>query len=298
MSATNILQKIQDTLIKKYSGDIEIKQKELAEDLFGPAFSSSYSSTGSEDDGDEISADAADSTYTTNVAIGPPSTKRSINKMNCPMSEAKKEDKKKDEDDSTDEDDVSADAEADMAAQAGEEEIEDATGDDMEASPEDVADDAAAEIGGDDQVAADADAAGDDMGGGDMGDTGGDMGDAAAGDPSMGGDMGGDMGGMGDIGGQEEEEKTAGEIGRIYELKKIYSRLTSIESYLGNESDQELLEIRNYVSKGIELFEIISANFNSYKDKLDEIIVTYYKFLMEVYDTVKKYYSKQKNSGD
>ena len=112
------------------------------------------------------------------------------------------------------------------------------------------------------------------------------------------GDMGaGGMDNMG-MGMQEEEEKTPTELGRIYELKKIYTRLTSIESYLGNESDQELLEIRNYVSQGIELFEIVSSNFDSYKDRMNEIIVMYYKFILEVYESVKRYYSSQKQSGD
>lgn len=111
----------------------------------------------------------------------------------------------------------------------------------------------------------------------------------------MGGDAGGEMGdlGMGGMPGQEEEEpKTAGEIGRIYELKKIYARLTSIESYLAHESDSELLKIRTVISQAIELFEIISANFDSYKEKLDEIIVLYYKFLTEVYNTVRDHYKK------
>jgi len=104
------------------------------------------------------------------------------------------------------------------------------------------------------------------------------------------------MGGYGMLG--QEEPKTAGQLGRIYELKKIYSRLTSIESYLGNESSDELLEIRDYVSKAIELFEIVSSNFDSYKDRLDEIIVTYYKFILEVYDNVKDYFQKKVKSGD
>lgn len=131
----------------------------------------------------------------------------------------------------------------------------------------------------------------------------GDVGDEAGGmDTGMGGmgGMGMDTGmGMGGIPGMEPEEpKTAGQLGRIYELKKIYSRLTSIESYLGNESATELLEIRNLVSKAIELFEIVSSNFDSYKDKLDEIIITYYQFIMEVYKEVKNYFEKEANSGD
>ncbi len=104
---------------------------------------------------------------------------------------------------------------------------------------------------------------------------------------------GADMG-IGDIGSglgiEKEESKTSGELGRIYELKKIYSRLTSIESYLSDESSGELTIIRNHVSQSIELFEIVSSNFDSYKEKLDEIIIMYYKFIMEVYETVKNYY--------
>lgn len=104
--------------------------------------------------------------------------------------------------------------------------------------------------------------------------------------------------GMGIPGMEPEEPKTAGQLGRIYELKKIYARLTSIESYLGNESSPELLEIRNLVSKAIELFEVVSSNFDSYKDRLDEIIITYYKFIMEVYKEVENYFRKEAKLGD
>lgn len=151
---------------------------------------------------------------------------------------------------------------------------------DMEADVDAVEADAAA---GEEDVDA-ADVAADDELGTDVG---GDMMDG-----SMGAD---DMGGMGM---EQEEPKSSSEIGRIYELKKIYARLTSIESYLGNESDTELLQIRNHVSQSIELFELVSSNFDSYKEKLDEIIVTYYKFLLEVYESVKKIYAQQAKSGD
>lgn len=116
------------------------------------------------------------------------------------------------------------------------------------------------------------------------------MGEEMPGAGEMGADMGGGFG-------VEEEPKTAGELGRIYELKKIYARLTSIESYLANESDPVLLKIRSLVSQSIELFEVVAANFDSYKEKLDEIIITYYKFLTEVYTNVKDQFKKQ-NNGD
>ena len=99
------------------------------------------------------------------------------------------------------------------------------------------------------------------------------------------------------LGQQQEKPKTSLELGKIYELKKIYSRLTSIESYLSNDASQEMANIRNFVSQAIELFEVISANFDSYRDKLDEIIIMYYKFILVVYNAVKNYYfSLQKNN--
>lgn len=133
-----------------------------------------------------------------------------------------------------------------------------------------------------------------DVGGGETPNIGG---EETAGDMNAGmGDMGA---GMGIPGLEQEEPKTASQLGRIYELKKIYSRLTSIESYLGNESSTELLEIRNLVSKSIELFEIVSSNFDSYKEKLDEIIIMYYKFILEVYKEVEGFFKKEsKSSGD
>lgn len=107
--------------------------------------------------------------------------------------------------------------------------------------------------------------------------------------------------GMEGMGGMEEETKSPSEIGRIYELKKIYTRLTTIESYLADSSDTDLLRVRLLVSKSIELFEILSSNIPSYqppkapKERIDEIIVMYYKFLKQVYESVAKYY-KDKQS--
>jgi len=120
-------------------------------------------------------------------------------------------------------------------------------------------------------------------------------------DPAMaGGGM--DMGAGGGMGMEQEDplvSKTPSELGRIYELKKIYTRLTTIESYLSESSDPELLRIRLLVSKSIELFEILSSNIPVYKppkapkERLDEIIITYYKFLKQVYESVAKYYKSK-----
>lgn len=252
MNTAALLQQLQDKLIKKYDElKVELPQEEL-EELFGPFDNQSYLSFDNTSDVDE--PEAVNTPYVTHRPFAlPKGTKRGNIR---PVKEAK----------DTDEDDIPAEDEAAMAADAGEEATEEATGEEMD--PE-GAEGMEGEAGGDEGEMGAGDMP-DDMSGGDMGDTGMDM------------------------GGDQEEEKDPTELGRIYELKKIYARLTSIESYLGNESDQELLQIRNYVSQGIELFEIVSANFNSYKDRLNEIIVMYYKFLLEVYNSVKTYYGKEK----
>jgi len=101
-----------------------------------------------------------------------------------------------------------------------------------------------------------------------------------------------------EMGGDVEGEIDVTEIGRVFELKKIYSRLTSIESYLSDSSDTTLLKLRNYVSQSIELFEILIANVKSFKDKLDEIIIIYYKFIEIVYGLLNKYYEDQEKKLD
>jgi len=96
-----------------------------------------------------------------------------------------------------------------------------------------------------------------------------------------------------DPGMEGEGQLTATEIGRVYELKKIFSRLTSIESYLSDSSDLTLLKLRNYVSQAIEMFEILISNIDSFKDNIDEIILIYYKFIEKVYGLIDKHYKNQ-----
>lgn len=95
----------------------------------------------------------------------------------------------------------------------------------------------------------------------------------------------------------EESELTITEIGKVYELKKIYSRLISVESYLSDSSDLILLKLRNYVSQSIELFELLIVNINSFKDQLDEIIIIYYEFIEMVYGLLDRYYKNQEKEG-
>lgn len=100
--------------------------------------------------------------------------------------------------------------------------------------------------------------------------------------------------------GQPSEEQVPQDpeyIGRIFELKKIYSRLVSIESFLNDASDVRLLKLRSYISKTIELFQTLINNVSAYKNNIDNLIVLFYKFLLIVYTILKKYY-EQENKKD
>ena len=78
----------------------------------------------------------------------------------------------------------------------------------------------------------------------------------------------------------------------------MYSRLVSIESYLSTSSDVILLKLRNYVSQAIELFETLAANINSFKDKLDDIIVMFYEFIEMIYKILRLYYDKKRKEDN
>ena len=96
-----------------------------------------------------------------------------------------------------------------------------------------------------------------------------------------------------EIGEDENNLKDTKNLGRIYELKKIYSRLTSLESYLASESIPILSKLRSFVSKAIEIFETIVSNFSSFSEQIDKIIIIYYKFLKKIYSVVRNYYKQQ-----
>lgn len=102
------------------------------------------------------------------------------------------------------------------------------------------------------------------------------------------------VGGMLNSGGETPEDKTltATSLGRVYELKKIYSRLSSVESFLSRTTDDDILEIRKMVSNAIDLFELVISNFEQYKENVDEIIITYYKFLDVVYDSIRTHFKQ------
>jgi len=121
---------------------------------------------------------------------------------------------------------------------------------------------------------------------------GGAPGDMSGMDPSMSG-MDPSMMGMGMPSGPTDSQ----EVGRVYELKKIYSRLVSMQSYLSGSTDVNLIKLRNYVSNTMDLFRTLISNIALYKNNIDEIIITFYKVVDNVYVILSKYY-KDKTTGN
>ena len=76
-------------------------------------------------------------------------------------------------------------------------------------------------------------------------------------------------------------------------MKKIHARLLSLMSFLDLTSNKSLIKLRAYVVEAIELFRIVTANLETYKDKLGEVVVLFYKFLKQAYAIVQFYYEKK-----
>jgi len=93
-------------------------------------------------------------------------------------------------------------------------------------------------------------------------------------------------------------EKTPKEIGRTFELKKIYARLIAIDSHLSTSSDEVLLKLRKYVNKSLEMFDTLLSNVGTFKDQLDDIIVIFYRFLDSVYNILRRFYEGERDDDE
>lgn len=111
---------------------------------------------------------------------------------------------------------------------------------------------------------------------------------------SMGGGMG--MGSGGGFGMDQEEEKTSTEIGRIYEVRKIYHRMEVINNFLKNNPDIKLDPIKKLVGEAYDIFNIVVNNISSFKDKIDDVITQYYKFVEKTLIILEKYYKINKST--
>ena len=111
----------------------------------------------------------------------------------------------------------------------------------------------------------------------------GDMGDMGGGMDSMG--MGGGFG----MGG-EEEQKTSTEIGRIYEVRKLYHRMTVLNNFLRNNPDNSLEPIKKIIGEAYDILNIVINNIKSFKDKIDDVITKYYRLVERALLVLEKHY--------
>ena len=79
-----------------------------------------------------------------------------------------------------------------------------------------------------------------------------------------------------------EPKITLTALGRLYHLKRIYTKLLRISKILDKYPYKEIVPVRKDVRDMLELMSLISTNLKSYKENIDEIIINMYCFLKEV----------------
>ncbi len=95
----------------------------------------------------------------------------------------------------------------------------------------------------------------------------------------------------------EEGESNTYKLGRVYELKKIYSRLLALDNYLVSVIDINLISLKKHIKQGIDLFEMLLLNVKEFEQDIDEIIITFYEFIKEIYEFLGKYYKNDKTTN-
>ena len=87
-------------------------------------------------------------------------------------------------------------------------------------------------------------------------------------------------------------------IGKMYILKKIYSRLLSVNENLSYLSSEKFEDLRKSVSEAIDHFQNVIANFDQFKDKLDEVIILFQRFLVGSVNKIEVLLSSDENSEE
>ena len=115
-------------------------------------------------------------------------------------------------------------------------------------------------------------------------------------DPMMGGGDMGMGGGMG-MGGMGMEEPsiatTPSEVGRLYEIQKLFYKLKTIDGILAQSTDDELIKLKKSADDALDIFQMVVDNLPLYKDRLDQVILYFYKYVERVTDVLVKYYKEK-----
>jgi len=72
------------------------------------------------------------------------------------------------------------------------------------------------------------------------------------------------------------------DIGKVFILKKIYSRLIATGNNLEHLSGEKYEELKKISDEAIEHFQSVIKNFDQFKDKLDEVITLFQNFLVSL----------------
>jgi hypothetical protein len=104
------------------------------------------------------------------------------------------------------------------------------------------------------------------------------------------------------MGGQEEDDvvkmaDSPRNIGRLYELNKIYFNLKTLDNFLLRLHDTEILKLRELVDEAIDIFKITVDNLQLYKGEIDNIIIAYYKFIKRLMLIIEKFYEQKYIKG-
>jgi hypothetical protein len=99
-----------------------------------------------------------------------------------------------------------------------------------------------------------------------------------------------DMGG-GDPMQPDEPKVELPDIIRKFELKKIHTKLRSIENFLyaNNNFTTEMVRIQKNVNTAIELFNFVVENLSIYRENMDKIIDIFNKFIEQIISMLNKY---------
>jgi len=85
-----------------------------------------------------------------------------------------------------------------------------------------------------------------------------------------------------------DTEEQLSVVDKVYRLKKIYAKLIAISRILDYHSDSKFDALRDEILEAIDLFHILVSNFDSFKDKIDDIIKSYYKLLQTAIEELEK----------
>lgn len=86
-----------------------------------------------------------------------------------------------------------------------------------------------------------------------------------------------------------EEPLSPEEIGKVYLLLKLHSRLDAMNRILARLPDDKFNDVKLSIAEALELFRVVVSNYDSFKGqdgKLDDIIKKYRSFVADITDKI------------